>query len=112
MSSDPWPWPGDAALARARRVALSYREALYASNPEMCRKLDTQMLRFGEGWVAPRPVVYGPDDYLSADLVANYAAVRLKTVYEWRRRGLASIQTNEGIRFRFADVQMWIAGRR
>lgn len=107
-----WPWPQDTALARARRVAQSYRAVLLDTDPTACRQLDEQMRAMGQRWVAPRTVTYGADDWLSAELVAEFAGVRLNTVYEWRARGLASIKTNEGIRFRFADVQAWVGGNR
>lgn len=108
----PWPWPGDTPIARARRVALSYRDALAAADPQACRALDERMRRVGQRWVVPQPVTYGEDDLLTAELAADYAGVALKTVYEWRRRGLASRETPDGIRFRFADLQTWLGKRR
>lgn len=110
--TDAWPWKDDTALARARRVAQSYREALLTVDPETCRQLDEQMRRYGQRWITPTPAVYGEDDYLSAEHVADYAGVNLATVYTWRWRGMPSIRTNEGIRFRFADVTAWVGGRR
>ncbi len=110
--SDPWPWPKDSALARARRVARSYRDALEGVDPSACEYLDTEMSRMGQRWVLPTASLYDEDDYLSADLVADFAAVRPKTVYQWRRQGLPAIKTNEGMRFRFADVRAWLGGLR
>lgn len=93
-------------------MARSYRDALEATDPGTCRYLDAEMTRFGQRWVLPNASPYDADDYLSAELVADFAQVRSKTVYEWARRGLRSIRTNEGVRFRFADVQAWVGGKR
>jgi hypothetical protein len=102
-----WPWPSDTALARARRVAQAYRSALEAISPETCATIDAQMTHFGQRWIIPQLVTYTDNDLLSADLVADYCGVALKTVYEWRRRGLPSVTTPDGIRFRFSDVRQW-----
>lgn len=110
--TQPWPWPKDTALIRARRVAQSYRDALNEIDPRRCQALDEQMRCYGQRWVAPTVAVYSEDDYLSAEHVADYAGVNLATVYTWRWRGMPSMRTNEGIRFRFADVTAWIAGQR
>lgn len=105
--SRPWPWPTESPLKRRERVALSYRAALQRIAPVICVELDAQMVTYGMRWVVPQVVTYGPDDLLTADLVADYATVALKTVYAWRARGLASTTTPDGIRFRFDDVQRW-----
>ncbi|MGH3985722.1 MAG: helix-turn-helix domain-containing protein [Pseudonocardiaceae bacterium] len=110
--TEPWPWPRDTALARARRVAHTYRAVLADTDPTACRDLDNSMLRYGQQWIAPRIATHAPGDYLTATDVADYVGVNAKTVYEWRARGLASIRTPEGIRFRYTDVQAWVAGRR
>lgn len=112
MTTEPWPWPKDTALMRRTRIARSYREALLAENPETCQRLDEQMRRYGQRWIIPTPATYNEDDYLTAEHVADYAGVNLATVYTWRWRGMPSITTNDGIRFRFADVAAWVGGRR
>lgn len=108
----PWPWPHDTALARARRIAQSYRAVLEDVAPEACHELDEQMYRYRVRWLAPSISIYDDDDWLSAEQVADYAGVSLKCAYEWGKRGLASMRTNEGLRFRFADVRDWVSGRR
>lgn len=107
-----WPWPADTALARARRVARSYRDALEATDPAVCAYLDAEMDRFGQRWVLDLYATYQEHDLLSAELVADYAQVRRKTVYEWARRGLDAVQTPDGKRWRFRDVQRWVGGSR
>jgi hypothetical protein len=111
--SRPWPWPKETALGRARRVAVSYRSALEQANSAACALLDAEMLVYGQRWVVPVVVPYTADDLLTADQVADYAGCAVKTVYEWRRdRGLVSITTPDGIRFRFDVVQKWCGNER
>jgi hypothetical protein len=108
----PWPWPGESAVKRRERVAQSYRAVLELVAPDRCAELDAQMLVYGQSWVVPRVLIYGPDDLLTAILTADYAGVTLKTVYVWRERGLRSVTTPDGIRFRFSDLQKWVGGDR
>lgn len=70
------------------------------------------MLELGQRWVASQPVIYQENDLLTADLVADYCGVTAKSVYEWRKRGLPSRDTVDGIRFVFDDVQRWLGGNR
>jgi hypothetical protein len=107
----PWPWR-DSPLQRRERVAQTYRAALERVAPDVCAELDAQMLTYGQRWLIPTVLAYGPDDLLTAILTADYAGVSLKTVYVWRERGLPSIITPDGIRFRFQDVQAWMGGAR
>lgn len=110
--SRPWPWPQDTALMKARRVAASYRAVLEDVAPDTCHQLDERMIEMGINWIVPQTVTWSDDDWLSAEQVADYAGVNLATAYEWRSRGLRSIKTNEGIRFRFGDLRQWLAGNR
>jgi excisionase family DNA binding protein len=76
--------------------------------PEVCAELDAQMIEYGQTWVTPRMVTYLDDDLLTADQVAEYCDVTLKTVYMWRaQRGMPSISTRDGIRFVFKEVRAW-----
>lgn len=71
------------------------------------------MFELGAKWVVPQVVTYVDDDLLTAELVADYCGVSLKTVYTWRNdRGLPSVTTRDGIRFRFAEVRKWKGGAR
>jgi predicted DNA-binding transcriptional regulator AlpA len=99
-------------VERARRCASSYRHLAEQADPDGCAALDEQMLRYGQRWVVPQIAIYTDDDLLTADLVADFAGVAQKTVYEWRRlHDLPSRTTPDGIRFRFADVIRWLAER-
>lgn len=107
----PWRWPADSPLRRRERVAQSYRAALALVAPDVCAQMDAEMVEMGQGWVVPQVVTHGEDDLLTADLVADFAHVSVKTVYQWHHQGLG-IKTRDGIRFRFADVVRWTSGDR
>lgn len=110
--SRPWPWK-ETPLRQRERVALSYRALAEKLGPEACAELDAEMLEFGVRWVVPQIVTYADVDLLSAELVADYCEVSLKTVYTWRNaRGLPSVVTPDGVRFRFSDVRKWKGGDR
>lgn len=107
--ADPWRWPADSPLDRARRVAQSYRSALLARFPEVCAAMDAEMLRLGQGWVVPQMDRYNPLDLLTAAEVAEYCHVKVDTVYQWRRRGLQVTTTVDGDRYRVDHVQAYQA---
>lgn len=100
-----WPFLGDAPLARARRIARAYRERLAAVDPSRCAELDEMCLAWGEGWVAPRTLRYGLDDWLTPAEAADAAAVSVAAVRQWRHRGrLTGRQTDDGWRYLARDV--------
>jgi hypothetical protein len=107
----PWPWD-ESVLARHKRIVQSYRVALEDAAPETCRRIDNQMISYGQRWVVPALVIYDPDHLLTPDLAADYACCALKTIYEWRRRGMPTITTPDGIRVRFDVLRRWVAGDR
>jgi hypothetical protein len=109
---DRWPWPTDSALERRERIARSYRQALLDVAPEICFQLDAQATRLGHGWVAPQPANYEEDDLLTLELVADYGSVQPRTVDLWVSKGLKVTSTPDGNRYRFGDVQEFLAARR
>jgi hypothetical protein len=109
---DPWPWPADTPLDRARRVARTYRDTLAAHQPEVCRRLDGTATTLGQGWIVPRPLTWNTDDLLDAAAVADMCDIRPSTVDQWRRRGLHVTGTPDGPRYRVADVLRYQADRR
>lgn len=109
---DPWPWPGDSVLDRARRVAREYRDALAATDPQRCAALDQRVVELGQPWIVPQPVTVGPDDLLTAEQLADYAQVGVRTINEWRRRGLEAVDTVDGPRYRPRDLIAWDTRRR
>ncbi len=109
---EQWRWTRDTPVDRARRVARSYRALAYELDPERCARLDAEMLKRQQRWVVPQVAVYQPDDLLTADLVADWASVTVRAVYQWRKQGLPSVTTVDGIRFRYGSVVRWLAERR
>lgn len=112
MTTDLWPWPADTLTDRARRIARSYRDALFTADPQRCRQLDEQATHLGQGWVVPRILTVQPDDLLTRWQAADYAGVKAKTITEWRRRGLKVTATPDGDRYRVADLIDYQAERR
>jgi len=84
--TDPWPWPADTQLDRARRIAQSYRDALAEVAPEYCSQLDDRARKFGQEWVAPELVTVDVDDLLPAADVAKLVGVQRQTIYQWAHR--------------------------
>lgn len=78
-----WPYPGETALLRARRVALAYREYLKQANPSLCDALDETMRSFGQDWVAPTVYRYSPGDALTTAEAALLVSVRQETIRQW-----------------------------
>lgn len=80
-----WPFPGDTAIVRARKVAWAYRavaEKLQARVNELdpnnagdeVADLDTRFRQWGERWPAPVRN-YDPDEWISADEAGRIAGV-------------------------------------
>ncbi|MPZ66188.1 MAG: hypothetical protein GEU83_11965 [Pseudonocardiaceae bacterium] len=109
---DPWPWPADTPLDRARRVARSYRDALADADPDTCSQLDARMTELGQGWVQPKPLLHHDNDLLTATEVADMCDVKVRTVDVWRSRGLPAVSTPDGTRYRAADVVDYHARKR
>lgn len=82
MSAE-WPFPGDNALARARRIALAYREHLKVTDPELCVAVDDMMRKWGQEWIAPDAYTYEPGDALTTAQAAVLVSVRTTTIRQW-----------------------------
>jgi hypothetical protein len=109
---EPWPYPGDSPLNQRERIARSYRQELEKVAPAQCAALDSRCLELGHGWIAPQQLIYRPDDQLTAQQVAEMCGVKLATVRQWRKRGLRTLTTVDGMRYRVADVMDYHAVRR
>lgn len=114
--SKPWPWPDDTPNKRLKRIALSYRALAEKLAKELgsdvVAEMDAQMVDYGQRWVVPTVVPYVDDDLLTAEQVADYCEASLRSVYVWRKeRGLESVVTRDGIRFKFSAVRKWKANR-
>lgn len=82
-----WPWPGDTPLDRARRIALSYREALYARDPDAGMALDDQSQQWGEHWVSPVVDNIDLEAWVTVDVAASHVGLTAKAVYQWVYNG-------------------------
>lgn len=82
-----WPYPGDSALARARRVAHAYRARLHAADPQACAALDATMRGWGQGWVVPRVVTVDPGAWLTPAEAADLAVMSTDQLRILRARG-------------------------
>ena len=104
MTKDLWPWPADTPTDRARRVARSYRDALYGLDPQLCGRMDAQCAHLGQGWIVPSVLTVQPDDLLTRWQAADYCSVRVNTITKWKARGLAVTETPDGDRYRVGDL--------
>lgn len=83
MPDDPWPWRGDSAVDRARRVAQSYRAALADADPARCAALDAEMARLGQEWVRPVLAHVDLDDFVSLARAGELVGLSKDAVYKW-----------------------------
>lgn len=80
-----WPFPGDNAIARARKVAQAYRAALGLQNRALRDDIDEAMCEAGETWVTEREIVWAGDgmDALTTAQAAELAHVPTYEVSRW-----------------------------
>lgn len=82
-----WPFPGDSPLARARRIAQMYRQALNTANPQLCNDVDETACSFGETWAVPRLVIHRDDDLLRPIHAADFLCISPDALRLLRNRG-------------------------
>ncbi|MBF6459817.1 hypothetical protein IU433_12295 [Nocardia puris] len=114
MTKDPWPFPADTPLERARRIAASYRTALASVAPELCTQLDAKAVALGQTWVRPiETEVVDLDQMLTAEQVGELLCVAPRTVRMWGYRGHIERLGEDGKPlYRFRDVVDYLAARR
>lgn len=84
MSASTWPWPGDSALDRARRVARSYRETLLAEFPDACAALDRRLVdQLGQAWLVPTLATVDLDEWVTIGVAAEHVGLSEQGVYAW-----------------------------
>ncbi|MDF3308732.1 hypothetical protein P3H15_27315 [Rhodococcus sp. T2V] len=95
MTGDPWPWPTDTQLERARRVARSYREALESLNPGVCENIDRKVTEFGQEWIKPE-LDMAPEawELLSARDLEVMVGVPASSVRAWAAKGRLTKRTS------------------
>lgn len=113
MSADPWPWPADTQLDRARRIAQSYREALLELDAARCMQLDDRARSLGQPWVVPELLTIDHDTVMNATDLAVELHIPAATIRGWAHRGeLPKISMIRGVGYRFGDVLELMAARR
>jgi hypothetical protein len=94
-----WPYPGDAPIAQARKVARAYRAAALGDDPptEVARLDVLCLTAWGQPWVAPAPTTYGLDDMLTPREAADIAATSTANLRRLRKLGrLTGVQEESG----------------
>ncbi len=101
-----WPWPGDTPLDRARRAALSYRQALLERYPDAAMELDDQFTGWGEHWVSPAIEHIDLESWVTIDVAASHVGLTAKAVYQWVYNGdLPAKKCNDKrVRVKLMDV--------
>lgn len=98
----PWPWKGDTAEDRAKRIALSYRQLVFDISQGRCfdpagdlHRLDAQWAEYGQFWPCPGlvPVDEHDDWYTAADL-AHLLSKAPTDIYRWARQGKIQQRTS------------------
>jgi len=108
----PWPWPADTTLDRSRRLAVMALEALRVADPAAARRLAAWATDRGQGWIVPSPWPYTDDDLLTVEQAAEACHIEVRTVYRWHQRGLAYVDTPDGLRVRAGDLVTFQRTRR
>lgn len=80
---DPWPFPLDTPLDRARKVAGMYRSRLRALNTGACDEADHTATAFGETWMLDKPDIIDSDRELTTRQAAELVGVPPKRIREW-----------------------------
>lgn len=81
---NPWPFPNDLPVDRARKVALMYRQHLHTLNQHICDQLDQTAAAFGETWMLETEDDPTDDDReLTTAQAADLAGTTAKRIREW-----------------------------
>lgn len=109
--SDPWPWPADDALTRARTVGREYRARLEQVAPELCAEVDAVVARLGQTWASGRDV--SGEQVLTTNDAASYLAITPRGVrLAVQRGGLRSAgQDADGYLFHRSDLNAYLTRR-
>lgn len=98
------------ALDKARRIALAYRRALQAVDPQRATEIDAKARELGQWWAAPTELA---PDAAEALMGAELSPVEIEqsigiaagTVRVWANRGLLTNHGEKGRpRFRVVEV--------
>lgn len=109
--ADPWPWPADTVIDRARLVAQEYRRHLQQHAPELCGQLDRVMTDLGQTWITGKPT---GDTIITTNEAADILAITPRGVRAAvaRKALVAAGQDSDGYLFHRSDVMHYLASRR
>lgn len=111
--NDPWPYPADTPLERARKIAQSYRRALLNVDPAECMKMDDRATAVGQKWIKPVEVEGDLDTLMSATQVADMFGLDARTVRQWGIRGhIERLQSDGKPVYLLRDVIDYMAATR
>lgn len=90
----PWPHPGQSREERAKHIARSYRNLVFAITQGRVEdpagelhRLDWKWAEHGETWMTPSQAPLEPDEWMTAaDLSVAIGRPR-KDIYNWARLG-------------------------
>lgn len=103
-----WPFLGDSPVARARKMALAYREALGQRAPDLVAEMDERFVRWGERWHnAAVAVDLSDDDWVSTEEAAALIQISRGSMSRLRVEGRIKGRYRKGERgfeFRVGDV--------
>jgi hypothetical protein len=80
---NPWPWPVDTPLDRARKIATMYRRHLATAAPAVCATVDDTAREFGETWMLEREDLVDADRELTTAEAAELVQVPIRRIREW-----------------------------
>jgi hypothetical protein len=80
---NPWPWPVDTPLDRARKIATMYRRHLLTAAPGVCASVDDTTRAFGETWLLDNEDIIDPQGELTTAEAAELVRVSVKRIREW-----------------------------
>jgi hypothetical protein len=80
---NPWPWPVDTPLDRARKIATMYRRHLLTAAPGVCASVDDTTRAFGETWLLETEDIVDPQAELTTAQAAELAQVSIQRIREW-----------------------------
>lgn len=81
--SDPWPWPADLPVDRARRIANSLLAELFEVRPEHARQHVAAAHRLGETWLGSALVTYDNDQAITTRQAAALLCVSEGVIRLW-----------------------------
>lgn len=80
---NPWPWPVDTPLDRARKIAGMYRRHLATAAPGVCASVDAAAREFGETWMLETEDLVEPNREITTAEAAELVQVPVKRIREW-----------------------------